>query len=99
MHCATRRIVVALFLPAVTCAVERWSIYEGRFADRRMSKDKWIWLHAYSYGAVGAVHGRSATAPCYAELIAGTSSLQTISRADFRLLFLGNHIPRHPHGA
>jgi len=28
MHCATRRIVLALFLPAVTCAVERWSIYE-----------------------------------------------------------------------
>jgi hypothetical protein len=28
MHCATRRIVVALFLPAVTCAVVRWSICE-----------------------------------------------------------------------
>ena len=28
MHCATRRIVLALFLPAVTCAVVLWSIYE-----------------------------------------------------------------------
>ena len=28
MHCATRRIVVALFLPAVTCAVVRLSICE-----------------------------------------------------------------------
>ena len=28
MHCATRRIVLALFLPAVTCAVVRWSICE-----------------------------------------------------------------------
>ena len=28
MHCATRRIALALFLPAVTCAVVRWSIYE-----------------------------------------------------------------------
>ena len=28
MHCATRRIALALSLPAVACAVVRWSICE-----------------------------------------------------------------------